>query len=409
MLNRINRSIGNSIVTIKLYFDNPLNFDFTATVTQSTQNDNDTAKVILDSTYFYPTGGGQSHDEGFIASQKIVDIYKDDDIVIHVVEGQAIAEGEVVSCKIDEAYRRGNMQAHTGQHILSAVFLRELKAETLAVKMNAKGLSTVDVSYADITQEQIEQIEDCANQVITANHPVKSYFVAPDSPKLDELRRAVKFDKVSGDVRLVEIETVDLSACAGTHFPQTGMLGSIKIFKVENYKGGSRVHFAVGSELIAHFRQYQYQLDAVSNMLSSGIDTVSELVEKLLIERNELNKQVIVQNRQLLTYEAQDILDSHTTKIIKLAFENRSNDDLKTLASLLTENEIKLVALVNQSGEDMTVIVASSDDSKHAGNILCAILAEFDGRGGGRENYAQGVIKGFTDVSAIMSVVNQHI
>ena len=49
------------------------------------------------------------------------------------------------------------------------------------------------------------------------NRPVKSYFVSPDDAKLDELRRAVKFDKVSGDVRLVEIDNFDLSACAGTN------------------------------------------------------------------------------------------------------------------------------------------------------------------------------------------------
>lgn len=405
----INDSFRDVTVTEKLYIDNPLTFDFTAIVTQSTQNDNGTAHVILDSTYFYPTGGGQSHDKGFISGQKIIDVYKEDEIVIHVVEGQAIAEGELVTCSIDEAYRRGNMQAHTGQHILSASFLREFNAETLAVKMNARGLSTVDVSLADLTQVQIEQIEDLANRVITENRQVKSYFVTPDSPKLNALRREVKFDKVSGDVRLVEIENFDLSACAGTHFPQTGMLGLVKILKAENYKGGSRIHFAVGSEFMAQFRQYQHQLDAVSNMLSSGIETVSELVEKLLIERNELSKQLASQSRQLLTYEVQNILESHTAKVINLAFDNRNNDELKTLASLLTENENKLVVLINQIGEDMTVIVASSHKDSHAGNILRAILGEFDGRGGGREAYAQGVIKNFSDISALLDVIDTQL
>src|SRR5690606_5452626 len=107
------------------------------------------------------------------------------------------------------------------------------------------------------------------------------------------------------------------------------------------------------------------------------------------------------------TYEAQDILESHTTKIIKLAFDNRDNDELKTLASLLTENENKLVVLVNQTGEDMTVVVASSDKESHARNILRTILSEFDGRGVGREAYAQGVIKNFSDVSAVMAVVDR--
>ncbi|GAB5492239.1 MAG: serine-tRNA(Ala) deacylase AlaX [Phototrophicaceae bacterium] len=394
-------------MTEKLYFADPITTDFSATVLESSQNNDNTSYVVLDKTYFYPTGGGQTHDKGVIAGQAIVDVRKDGDTVIHILEGQAIAEGEIVTCRVDADYRRANTQAHTGQHILSASFLRECSAETVAVKMNATGLSTVDIGLPNLSSEQIKTVEALANQIIMENRSVKSYFVAPDSPKLNELRRSVKFDKVSGDVRLVEIENFDLSACAGTHFPQTGMLGAIKILKYENYKGGSRIYFAVGTELIQQFRQYHHEIEIISQMLSSGVEGLSDLVEKLLSERNLLQKQVRTQSRQLLQYEAQEVLASHTTKIIKLAFENRENSDLKMLASLLTENDIKLVALVNQMDEDMTVIVASSDSDSHAGNILREILSEFDGRGGGRDDYAQGVIKGFSDISAMRRVIDR--
>ncbi|MEO1289926.1 MAG: hypothetical protein AAFV93_19390, partial [Chloroflexota bacterium] len=151
---------------------------------------------------------------------------------------------------IDATNRRRNMSAHTGQHMLSAIALRDLQTETVAVRINAFGLSTVDLAIADLTQEKIDSLETSVNVEIRANHPVYSRFVSPNSPELDQLRRAVKLDKVAGDVRLVEIETVDLSACAGTHVPFTGMLGMLKILKVENYKGGSRIHFAVGDEAL---------------------------------------------------------------------------------------------------------------------------------------------------------------
>src|SRR5690606_5298178 len=165
------------------------------------------------------------HDKGTLDGKEIIDIRKEDEAVIHVIQGEP-ATGDI-RCNIDKAHRWGNMSAHTGQHILSAACLRELEAETLAVKMNATGLSTVDVSLAELTQEQIDSIELLANTIITENRAIKSYFVAPDSPKLEKLRRAVKFDKVTGDVRLVEIENFDLSACAGTHFPCTGTLGML--------------------------------------------------------------------------------------------------------------------------------------------------------------------------------------
>ena len=394
-------------MTTKHYFAEPLVFEFTAQVISTEKNEDGTSTIILDETYFYPEGGGQSADKGTVNNHKILNIYKEGNTVFHVIEGE-LTETQVTG-KIDAEYRRRNMAAHTGQHSLSAAFLRELNAGTLAVKMNAYGLSTVDIDCADLTEVQINTVENLANTVITENRAVKSYFVSPDSPKLDELRRAVKFDKVSGDVRLVEIENFDLSACAGTHFPFTGMLGLLKILKTENYKGGSRIHFAVGQEALVQFRLYQQTIDTTSNLLSSGIEQIPELVEKLQSERSDLAKKVAAQSEQLLSYEAQEIIENAPGDAIKLSFENRDNGDLRTLANLLTA-ECKVVAIANKSGEDVTLIVASAEDSDaHAGNLLRAILAEFDGRGGGRDNYAQGVLKNFSDVTALMNVIDNHI
>ena len=100
-------------MTEKLYFADPITTDFSATVLESSQNEEGTVDIVLDKTYFYPTGGGQTHDKGAIAGQAIVDVRKDGDTVIHVLEGQAIAEGEIVACHVDVDYRRGNTQAHT--------------------------------------------------------------------------------------------------------------------------------------------------------------------------------------------------------------------------------------------------------------------------------------------------------
>jgi len=393
-------------VTLKRYFIQPLVFEFTATVLEATINDDGTSNVILDQTYFYPTGGGQSHDLGTLGNATIVDVRKDDETIIHVIDGQPIT-GDVKGV-VDGAYRKGNMAAHTGQHILSAICLKELAADTLAVRMNATGLSTVDISVAELSQAQIERIEDQVNQIIQENRPVKSTFVAPDSPQLEKLRRSVKFDKVTGDVRLVDIEGVDLSACAGTHLPTTGMLGLLKILKVDNYKGGSRLHFAAGAAALAQFRMYHQTLDAVSNQLSSGIEQVLPLVEKLQSERTDLNKRIAAQTQTLIGYEASDILKAADTSMIKLRFDNRDNNELKTLANHLTQADNIIVIIANQNGLDCTLIVATSETvTTHAGNTLRAIVEHFGGRGGGRENYAQGVLKDFSDISALMTTVDE--
>lgn len=395
-------------MTIKHYFEQPLIFEFTATVVDSSANDDGTSNIILDQTYFYPTGGGQSHDVGILGGLPIVDVRKEGETVTHVIQGEPIMG--TVDGIIDKAHRLGNMCAHTGQHILSAVCLKDLSADTLAVKMNATGLSTVDISHPNLSHAQIEMLEDHINQIIYDNHIVKSSFVPSDSPQLAKLRRAVKFDKVTGDVRLVEIEAVDLSACAGTHLPRTGMLGMLKILKVDNYKGGSRLQFVAGAEALIQFRQYHQTLDAVSNLLSSGVEQVIPLIEKLQAERSDLNKKVIAQGAALLRYEADDLLKKYNEKLLKLTFENRDNSDLRTLANHLTKNTDKIVIIANQEAKDCTIIVAISEAlDTHAGNTLRAIVENFGGRGGGRDHYAQGILKDFKDVSALMNMVDDYV
>jgi alanyl-tRNA synthetase len=399
-------------VTNKRYFDKPLIYEFTAQVLEAQYQDDGTSNIILDQTYFYPSGGGQSHDRGLLGELRILDVRKENGTVIHVVEGE-ITLGQV-DCQIDANYRLGNMQAHTGQHILSAAFLRVLQADTLAVKMNADMPSTVDFNRGELSLEQIQAVETLANQVIMENRPIKSYFVAPDSAKLEELRRAVKFEKVTGDVRLVEIEDFDLSACAGTHFPNTGMLGLLKILKAENYKGGARIHFAAGYQALEQFRRYHQGLEAVSNFLSASIDDVYSLVQKIQSERQDLDKQVKSLREQILSYESVDLLAKvehiDELKLVKMNYEDRTSDELRVLANLLSAQSQTAAVLVNRIGENITVIVCAADDSNiHAGNTLKAILTQFDGRGGGRENYAQGVLKGFKDIEALMQTINSNL
>jgi alanyl-tRNA synthetase len=396
-------------VTDKRYFDEALVFEFTANALEVIPNSDGTSLVTLDKTYFYPTGGGQSCDKGFIAGLPVRDVRMENGRVVHQVQGQPTL-GEV-ACQVDSAYRLRNMQAHTGQHLLSAAFLNAFDAATLAVKMNAEGLSTVDIALGDLSPRQIDEVENLCNQIIFENRAVRSYFVAPDSPKLEELRRAVKFEKVTGDVRLVEIADFDLVACAGTHFPTTGSLGLLKILKTENYKGGSRVYFALGYEALDNFRQEHRIIESLATTLSASLESISPLVQKLQAERQDLSKEVETMREALLRYEMADMVSNASPlgklHLIKAAFEERSGDELRVLGSLLAAEAGMAAVLVNRSGADVTVIVAAAPDTGlNAGAILKDLLARFGGKGGGRETYAQGVLKNFDDISGLMQAVD---
>jgi alanyl-tRNA synthetase len=401
-----------NFVTDKRYFDEPLVFEFTAQALEVLPQADGTSLVVLDKTYFYPTGGGQSCDRGTLGGLPVVDVRSEEGRVLHQVKGSP-APGTIKG-EIDSAYRIGNMQAHTGQHILSAAFLNAFDAPTLAVKMNAVGLSTVDIDMGNLNREQIYTVEKLSNQIIMENRPIKSSFVAPDSPKLEELRRAVKFEKVTGDVRLVEIEDFDLVACAGTHFPSTGHLGILKILKTENYKGGSRIYFMVGYQALATFANEHALLESLSLHLSTAIESIFPYVERLQNERQELGKQVEEMRERLLRYEMGDLFSNahkhENYHLIKASFEDRSGDDMKILGTLISLESQMVAVLVNQVGADVTVIIAAATDTGlHAGNLLKSLLAKFDGKGGGRDTYAQGVLKNFEDVSALMQAVDELI
>ena len=400
------------MVTELLYFDNPLLFEFEATVLEATAHDKGLYHVVLDKTYFYPTGGGQSHDTGWIAGKPVVDVRKENGTVLQVVQG-AVPTG-MVQAQVDKNRRLRNMQAHSGQHLLSAAFVRALEAETVAVKMSPDAPSTVDVTAGELTPEQVEAVELLSNQIIMENRPIQSYFLAPDNPKLEALRRAVKFDKVAGDVRIVEIEDWDMSACAGTHVPYTGMLGILKITKVENYKGGSRVHFAVGLGALDHFRHVHQVATDVSNLLSAGTGDVVALVQKLQDERQALSKQIAAMQEMVLQFEKLELLNEAQAvgriRLVQAVFDDKPNDALKTLGNLVREEAETVGVFVNRQGDNVGVAVcASADSGVHAGNLLKAILADFDGRGGGGEPFAQGMIKGLADTGALVASIEGKV
>jgi alanyl-tRNA synthetase len=389
-------------MTEALYFQDPLTLIFDATIQQVTPDDHG-VWVMLDRTYFYPTGGGQPHDTGTINGRPVLDVRKSKetaDAIEHLVQGE-LTPG-AADCRINQGRRWRLMQAHTGQHILSAAFFHALDAKTVSVSMHADSASTVDIDLSDLVPEQIEHVEDLSNQIVMENRPVRSAFVVPDDPRLEILRRPVKFDKVSGDVRLVEIEDFDHVACAGTHLPVTGMLGLLKLLKVENYKGGSRVYFAAGYHLLDTLREHQTILDALSDQLSSGLPDLPDRVQKLQRENIDLNKTVEDQREALLIVEKNTLLEKADlvgeTRLVKALFDGRDADEARKLALLIAEEPQVITVLALAQDSDLIVIVTASEgEEAAAGDVLRALINPFEGRGGGNPTYAQGVCKGLIE------------
>jgi alanyl-tRNA synthetase len=211
-------------MTEQLYFDDPLTLEFTAGVTESRLLDGGRFGLVLPRTHFYPTSGGQEHDTGFIGEARVLDVYKDNGTIIHVVD-RSLTPGDYPA-RIDRDRRIRAMQHHTGQHILSASFLEVADIESISANINGNSPSTIDLEVGEIAPEILRQAEDFANGILFENRTVKSYYVTDADVASIPFRKP---PKVSGRIRVVEVDGFDYTPCGGTHCLNTGMVGLIKI------------------------------------------------------------------------------------------------------------------------------------------------------------------------------------
>ena len=239
-------------MTERLYYTDAYLQEFDARVVRVGTHRGRTS-VVLDRTAFYPTSGGQPFDTGLLdRSIRVVDVIDDDaGDVVHVVDtpADALYLGRTVHGNIDWPRRFDHMQQHTGQHVLSAAIERLFSVRTLSFHLGAEA-STIDVSR-ELSREELVAAEVDANRAVWENRPVAIRFVDAEEAATLPLRK----DPVrGGTLRLVDVESFDLSACGGTHVARTGGIGVIAIGATERFKGGQRVEFFCGGRALMKFR-----------------------------------------------------------------------------------------------------------------------------------------------------------
>src|SRR6266550_7107884 len=166
--------------TERLYYHDSRLLEFDAVVISVSERDDGQIAVELDRTAFYPTGGGQPADTGTLGDARVVDcIDAEDEGVLHVIQGPAPEVGDNVRGKIDWRRRLDHLQQHTGQHILSAAFVRLFDAPTLSFRV-LEHECEIDMELDDPTDARIEQAVDLANQIIWESRLISIRQVTSD-------------------------------------------------------------------------------------------------------------------------------------------------------------------------------------------------------------------------------------
>jgi misacylated tRNA(Ala) deacylase len=214
----------------------------------------DTAEnaVILDRTAFYPGGGGQLNDTGFLYSGskafKVIKVKKVDDAILHYIEGELPAAGTEVEGQVDWDYRYKLMRTHTAMHILCGVVWRDYSAQVTGGNMEPLA-GRMDFEFENLEASLIKEIEESVNKEVKAERDIKveilpreEAFQIPDliRTKINLLPEGISH------IRTVEIVGLDLQADGGTHVANTKEVGFIKIVE---YKSKGKINKRIYVEL----------------------------------------------------------------------------------------------------------------------------------------------------------------
>jgi alanyl-tRNA synthetase len=184
------------------------------------------------------------------------------------------------------------MQQHSGQHLLSAVFLRELAAPTVSFHLGADSV-TIDLAIERLTNEDLQRIELATNQEIYADHTIEPRWVTRDEAEAMLARGDLrKLPDREGPMRIVTMHGIEHNACGGTHVASTGAIGSILLRRVEKNKKNQRVEFVCGLRAVAAARRDFELLRQISGTLSVGPRDVPTRVEKLLNDTRAAMKEL---------------------------------------------------------------------------------------------------------------------
>lgn len=379
-------------MTVKLFENNSLLKECTATVTACTEKEGQYL-VELDQTVFFPEGGGQLSDKGKINEAVVSHVSEKDGHIYHECD-KPLEAGTEVKAVLDWKVRLDRMQQHLGEHLLSYACWKLFKANNIGFHMNEDDVF-IDLDK-ELTEAELLKAELYTNEIIWENRPVHiSYMDSTEAVKLKDKMR--KFNsKLTGTLRIVSVEDADICTCCGTHPPFTGMLGSVKVIRHEKHKGGCRVEFVCGSRALADADKKNSTLLTVAQGLSVKPEQVPDALAKLkadlLAQLDDVKSKLLkLEEAQLQELYENAPTNAAGTKILAVPLDGHDAKDIKVFLPKATALEHTICLLVAAKPERISYAAALGAATEGDCRVLIKLLNEaFGGRGGGKSDCAQG-------------------
>jgi alanyl-tRNA synthetase len=367
--------------------------------------------LILDSTVFYPEGGGQPSDRGYIEFDgqrfevKEVGIYGN--IILHKLDRRFTgAAGVEVKCVVDESRRWALRRAHTATHIVNWA-ARQVLGRHIWQHGAQKGEieSRLDIThYANLSDDEIARIETLANELVVRDVPVKVEFLDRTTAERKYGFRIYQGGVVpSKEIRIVSVGDYEVEACGGLHLDSTGQAGVIKITGVDKIQDGVvRLTFKVGLPAVEHIREIETTLRRASEVAKSDWRLLPSKLSEILKEMEEITSALeAYREADARSLSAKFLEDLQEIKNLKYLVYVDARRDLMSLIKAgqeLLEKEPKaILVLFSTAGEKTEYAVMAGkqavDAGFNSGLFVKTLASSIHGGGGGKPNFGRGGVK----------------
>jgi len=344
-------------------------------------------EVLLDQTAFYPTSGGQPNDSGLLGEAVVLEVRDEEDEIVHIVDRE-VELGIVNGC-INWPRRFDHMQQHTGQHLLSAMFLERFGLPTVSFHLGAE-ICTIDLRGDEPTRERLLGAQRAANQAIFEDRAVGVRYGTREQLERLGVRKRVERE---GLLRAIEIESADLQPCGGTHVKSTGQIGLILVRACSKVRQDWRVEFACGTRA-ERLASDDFARDcAVAEGLGCGVAELEESVGRLVAERDAHFKSLKATLQWLAEAKAAQMVSGATvledgTRVVEAVLREEHPELLLPLATEIARTE-RTVALLAVGETGQLVFAKNPGVGKDLAALLKIVLAAHPGKGGGSRDFVR--------------------
>lgn len=370
--------------TQRLYYQDSHRSEFTANVL-SCEKGKKGYQVVLDCTAFFPEGGGQDGDIGWLNDIPVTDTREKDGVIYHIV-GEPLDVGQRVAGRLDFEERFSRMQQHSGEHIVSGIVHQMYGYDNVGFHLGAD-VTTLDFNGV-LSEEQVRQVEIRANRAVFANLPVEILY--PTKEELEKMEYRSKID-IEGQVRIVSIPGVDICACCAPHVNFTGEIGLIKLLSCEHHRGGCRVSMAAGMRALMDYQVKQRSVAEVSVALSARPDQIGQAVLRLMEQQarqkekcNELQAAYLKLRLEAIAPDAENVC-IFEEDMDNIALRNFVNEAMERCSGICG-------AFMGTDEGGYRYILGSR--TVNLREFAKELNSRFQGKGGGKPEMVQGSLTG---------------